>query len=252
MKLREILQQLIETQKKIGSSVPMACGGVVRDKYMNRLDNISDIDITTGDRSVEFLSQEFAIDLKKKYDVTRKVFDDHSTIFIGNLKMDFSSNFNVPNIIPILNKIGIAKPTSMQCEVFSRDFTCNSLLMSLDLKTIIDPTKMGFKDIKDKKIRTCLDPAITLTSNRNRVVRAIYLACKLGFDIDESIIEFVRKNPQTIKISTEKSMVEKLNQAFKKDESKANSLITKMGLWGFVPVTEIMQPYYKQSVKETL
>jgi tRNA nucleotidyltransferase/poly(A) polymerase len=74
--------------------------------------------------------------------------------------------------------------------MYSRDFTCNSLLLSLDLRNLSDPTHKGFKDIKDKMIRTCLSPEITLTTNKNRVARAIYLACKIDFEIDPSIVMY--------------------------------------------------------------
>ena len=228
----------------------MICGGTPRDKYLKRLDNISDLDITTGENTVDYLSQEFSSKLLENYNVTRKTMPDgHSTIFVGNLKVDFSSNFNVENIDSLLSKAGIVKPTSMQKEMFSRDFTCNSLLLSLDLKNITDPTNKGFKDIKEKKIRTCLSPEITLISNRNRVIRAIYLACKLGFDIDQSIIDFVRKNPDSVKISTTKSLSEKLNEAFTRDADRASYLITKMGLWNYIPIIDKAQPYYLKNVK---
>lgn len=253
MKLRELLQEMKVVQEEIGAAPAFVCGGTPRDKYMNRLDNIVDIDITNGTKTIDYLSQEFAIKLKKKYNITRKTMSDgHSTIFIGSLKIDFSSNFVVNNIDQYLHQKGIKNPTDLQREMFSRDFTCNSLLLNLDLKTILDPTGQGFKDIKNKKIKTCLEPAITLTSNRNRVVRAIYLACKLGFDIDQSIIDYVKKYPETVKISTEKSMAEKLNEAFIKDPKKASKLITEMNIWNYIPITELVYPYYQQQLKGNL
>lgn len=237
-------------QTAIGASVPYICGGTPRDKYMGKLENIADIDITTGDKTVDYLSQEFYLEFRKKYNVTRKAMEDgHSTIFIGNLKVDFSSNFIVPNIDSYLAKMGVENPTNLQREMFSRDFTCNSLLLSTDLKQLSDPTKRGFQDIKEKKIRTCLAPEITLTSNKNRVPRAIYLACKLDFDLDESIIEFVRKNPDTAKISTDKAMNDKLNEAFSRNPEKAAALITTMNLWSYIPITEKVYPYYMKHVK---
>jgi tRNA nucleotidyltransferase/poly(A) polymerase len=245
MKLRELLSKMKEVQKKIGSSEPYICGGTPRDKYMGRLENISDLDITTGDKTIEYLSQEFAIALKRQYNLTRKIMSDgHSTIFIGNLKMDFSSNFITPNIDTYLKNLGIANPTNMQREMYSRDFTCNSLLMSLDLKHVIDPTKRAFLDIKEKKIKTCLAPQITLTSNKNRVVRAIYLAAKLGFEVDDSIINYVRNNPESVKISTDKVMNEKLMEAFRRDPDRSAYLISKMGLWEHIPVSKDMYPYF--------
>lgn len=245
MKLRELLSQMKEVQQNIGASDPYICGGTPRDKYMNRLDHIADIDVTTGDKTVDYLSQEFAIILKRRYDITRKTMEDgHSSIFVGNLKIDFSSNFVVNDIDRYLKGMGIDTPTSMQREMYSRDFTCNSLLMTFDLKHILDPTKRGFKDIKERVIRTCLSPEVTLTSNRNRVARAIYLAAKLDFDVDDDIIEYVRQRPQTVKISTEKSLAEKINEAFTRDPDRASDLVTRMGIWNYIPITKIVYPYY--------
>lgn len=249
MKLRELLSQLQEVQEKIGASPAKICGGTPRDRYLGHLENISDLDITTGDKSVDYLSSEFAIILNKKYNITRKNMPDgHSSIFIGDFKMDFSSNFNVPSIDIILKHIGISQPTEMQKEIYSRDFTCNALLLSLDLKELTDPINKGFRDIKDRTIKTCLAPEITLTSNKNRVIRAVYLAAKLDFDIDKKIIDYVSKNPDTVKISTEKVLNDKLIEAFKRDPDKASYFLTKMNLWNHVPINELMQPYYMKYV----
>lgn len=245
MKLHELLNIMQETSNEIKSSTPMICGGVPRDRYLDHLENISDVDITTGDKSVQYLSQEFGTKLAKKFNIVRKNFDDgHSAIHIGSFKMDFSSNFNVEGIDVMLQQLGIAKPTSMQKEMFSRDFTCNALLLTMDLKEVLDPTNHGFKDIKDRIIKTCLSPEITLTSNKNRVIRAVYLASKLGFDIDSSIIDFVKKNPESVKISTEKVMLDKLNEAFKRDGDRAAYNISKMGIWEQIPITELVRPYF--------
>jgi poly(A) polymerase len=252
MQLRELLQELKKVQEQIGASRPFICGGTPRDKHMRRLDNISDLDICTGDKTVDYLSQEFYIDLKKKFNITRKTMEDgHSTVFVGSLKMDFSSNFMVHNIDHYLQEMGIT-PNNLLREMFSRDFTCNALLMTLDLQHIMDPTRKGFQDIADKKIRTCLAPEITLTSNRNRVVRAIYLACKLDFDVDDSIIQYVKKNPQVAKIATEKSMADKLNDAFAKNPEKAAQIITDMNIWNYISISEKAYPYYQQHLKGNL
>lgn len=250
MKLKELFSKLEGVQKKIGVSTPYCCGGVPRDKFMGRLDNISDIDVTTGDKTINYLAQEFENLLKKDYNIVRKTMPDgHSSIFIGNLKIDFSSNFNAPNIDKILFEKGIKSPTDLQKEIYSRDFTCNALLMTFDLNKMIDLTKNGINDIKNKKIKCCLDPAITLMTNRNRVVRAIYLACKLDFDIDDSIINFVKDNPESIKVSTERSLIKKLNEAFSKDADKANFLLTKMNLWNYIPISKEIYPYYIKRFK---
>ncbi|HWZ21350.1 MAG TPA: hypothetical protein VNW06_01780 [Cytophagaceae bacterium] len=245
MKLKELLQLIEGIQKKIGTSKAFICGGAPRDKLLNKLDKISDLDLTTGDKSVDFLVKELSIELGKIYNVQTKVMNDgHSSMFVGNLKVDFSSNFNVPNIDSILAKMGIQKPTSMQKELFSRDFTCNALLMDLNLKTIIDPIHSGFDDIKKKVIRTCLSPEITLTSNKNRVVRIIYLAAKLDFNVDPAIIAWVKANPDSIRISSPSSLTEKLNKAVSYNPQKTAQLLDQMGLWDHIPITESLYAHY--------
>ena len=121
--------------------------------------------------------------------------------------------------------------------------------MSLDLKNIYDPTKRGFADIKEKKIKTCLSPEITLTTNKNRVIRSIYLAAKLDFDIDKSIIDFVKSKPETVKIASAKTLAEKTNEAFKWDADKTSYLLTQMNLWSYIPISENIYPYYSAYLK---
>jgi len=245
MKLRYLLEKLNEVSEKVKSSQPMICGGVPRDRFMNRLDNISDLDITTGDKTIQLLAYEFGNLLEKQYNVVNKFHDDgHSSIHIGSFKVDFSSNFNLPNIEQILQKMAVVNPTNIQKEMFSRDFTCNALLLSTDLKSISDPTQRGFDDIDDKIVRTCLSPELTLTSNKNRVIRAIYLAAKLDFNIDPAIVEFVAARPETVKIASQKVLIEKINNSFEKDPDKTSFYLDKMKLWPLIPITEKARPYY--------
>lgn len=234
-----------------GFSTPFIVGGTSRDKFLKNLDNVSDLDITTGDETIHFLAKKFSLELSKKYVIDTKVMNDgHTSIFIGDLKVDFSSNFTIPGIYEILKKKGIENPTDMQKELYSRDFTCNTLLMSFDLKTINDLIGTAVSDIKNKKIVCCLDPSITLTTNKNRVIRAIYLAAKLGFDLDEKIIEYVKKHPESIRFSSEKGLVEKLNKALDYDLNKTLKLLDLMNLWNYIPISERLYPYYVKRLKE--
>lgn len=245
MKLKEIIWQIKDLSKSIGSSEPYICGGVPRDKYMGRLKKIADIDITTGDDSIFKLGEEFS-KLYSKTVQSKISNDQHRTMFFKNIKIDFSSNFNTPNIDYELKKLNV-QSTSLNKEMFSRDFTCNSLLLSTDLKTFLDPTKRGLKDIDSKVIDTCLDPSITLTTNNNRVCRAVYLSVKLGFSLSDRVKDYILSNPDSMKISTQNVMTEKLNKAFEIDGNKASKLITDLKLWGHIPITEVIKPYYLDS-----
>lgn len=254
MKLKDLLSEIKEVQTKIGASEPYICGGMPRDKYMNNLENVSDLDITTGDKTVDYLSLELYKKLSTKYNIIRKVMSDgHSAIHMGKFKVDFSSNFNAPNIEQILQQKGISKPTSMQKELFSRDFTCNSLLMPLDLSKILDLTQQGLIDIQNKKIKTCLLPEQTLLAAKDRsfirIIRSIYLACKLDFEIDEEIIKFVQTNIANITTLVTPNISKKINDAFTKNPEKASLYLTKMGLWNYIPITEIIYPYYIKHIR---
>jgi len=121
-------------------------------------------------------------------------------------------------------------------ELYSRDFTINSLLMTMDLKHILDPTGKGLKDIEDRIIRTNLSPAITLGGQHKRIVRVIYLAAKLDFDVDEKIITWVRKNPELIADDVQiRYLAKNLNKALKYNKKKVISLIGEMGVWKYIP-----------------
>lgn len=246
MKLRDLLNIIEETSLEHRTSRPYICGGAPRDRILNRLDSLNDIDLTTGDETVSILAREVYFKLNKNFKVFYRVAKDgHASIYMGSSKIDFSSNFNCPNIDGYLVSKGIANPNKMQKELFSRDFTCNSLLITLDLKKVIDPTKRGFKDVNDKIIRTNLAPQVTLTSNKNRVIRSIYLAAKLDFIIDDEIVQWVRNNPESVKFSSEKALVEKLNKAVALSPKKTISYIDKMNIWNQIPITKELYPYYK-------
>lgn len=248
MKLRELLADINRITKEPGISQAFLCGGVAREKVMGRLNEISDVDITTGDQTVQYLAKELAILLGKQYSFDQKMMPDgHISIILGNMKLDFSSNFIVPNIDQLLQEQGINNPTDLDKEMFSRDFTCNALLLNTNLKDILDPTKLGIPDIHAKLIRTCLDPSITLTSNKNRVVRAIYLASKLDFNLDPQLSNWIKANPQSIQRSSEHTLKEKLNKAIEYNANKTASLLTELGLWQYIPITPQLQSYYARS-----
>jgi hypothetical protein len=74
------------------------------------------------------------------------------------------------------------------------------------------------------------------------------LAAKLDFSIDNSIIEFVKNNPESIKIASDKTLKEKLNKAVQFDADKTVYYINKMNLWNHIPITDKLQPYYLKSI----
>lgn len=242
MILSEILNIVDNISKDIGTTT-FITGGAPRDKILNKSNNIEDIDLTTGDDKIHYVAKEVSIKLRST-NMNYKVLDDgHAQITMGGFKLDFSSNFNIPGVKKMLEKSGLKNPTDMQAELYSRDFTCNALLMSLDLKKIEDPMGLSLQDIKAKKLRTCLPAAITLGYDNKRVVRVLYMAAKLDFTVDQEIIDWVKKNPNTIKNCTQQYLIKKLAKSIKYNKEKTVQLLDQMGLWQSIPPVKELEKY---------
>lgn len=249
MELGELLTTIEQVAQSIGTSTPYICGGTPRDKYMDRVEAVSDIDLTTGDKTIQHLAKEVSIKLRGPNTSFKTMPDGHSKLTIDGISVDFSSNFIMPGMDPLLTNNGLENPTEMQKELYSRDFTCNALLMSLDLKNLSDPIGLGMQDINNKIIRTCVPARLTLGHDNKRVVRVIYMAAKLGFDVDPEIKEWIKANPETISTPSNGYVIKKLKQAFGYNEQITLSLLDELGLWQHLPPSDELTKYISQDVR---
>lgn len=76
-------------------------------------------------------------------------------------------------------------------DVWRRDFTCNALYYNIADFSIWDYTG-GVEDVKAKRLVLIGDPAQRLREDPVRMLRAVRFAGKLGFSIDESVVEAMR------------------------------------------------------------
>jgi len=246
MQLTDVLQILSESAVRLGTSTPFICGGAPRDKAMGQPSNIEDIDITTGDATIHHLAKDAATKIPNSS--FHQMNDGHSQLTVEGLKVDFSSNYIFPGVSSLLAKAGMRSPSSMQLELYSRDFTCNALLMSMDLKKVIDPIGLGIQDIRARTLRTCLPARLTLGSDHKRVIRILYMAAKLGFSVDPEIITWVKQNPQSIATPDKGYVTQKLGQALEKNPTITTQLMDQMGLWQYIPPSPQLTPYMSKGV----
>lgn len=237
--LKDTLLQIKRLSVDNGLSEPYIVGGLPRDKIMNRIEKVNDVDLTSGDDSIhklaEICSNHFQI-------TPMRMPDGHYQLYIDGIKYDFSSNYNSPDVDYFLNKAGIKEPSEMQRELFSRDFTCNTLILPLNLRKIVDPTGLALDDISRKVIRTPLPPRITLRDDPKRVVRVVYLAAKLGFTVERDIITWVRNHPEKIKEDVSGGFSRrKLADATREDPQKTIALMDAMNLWNVVAIPKILE-----------
>lgn len=242
--ISDILSVLSQASRKVGTTAYI-CGGTPRDKVMGRLSNIEDLDITTGDDKIQYLAKEVASSMPGSQ---LKEYGDHTNLIADGFKVDFSTNYTLPNLKPTLQSHGLDNPTSMQMELYSRDFTCNSMLMTLDLKKVIDPLGLGLKDIQLKRLRTCMPAYITLGHDHKRVARVIYMAAKLGFYLDDEIVQWVRKHPESLNTPDVKYVSARISDAFEYNPEVAAKTIDQLGLWNYIPQTDKIIPYLTQGI----
>ena len=78
-------------------------------------------------------------------------------------------------------------------DAFRRDFTINALFYDIANFSIIDYVG-GLKDLKDGLLRCIGDPNDRFQEDPVRMLRAIVMASRLGFRIDEPVIKAIAKH----------------------------------------------------------
>ncbi len=86
-------------------------------------------------------------------------------------------------------------------DVFRRDFTINSLFYNPTTDEILDYTGQGLKDINQGLIKIIGEPALRLTQDPIRILRAVRLAHKINFKIEDSLKTACSKQAQLLESS---------------------------------------------------
>lgn len=232
MELKQLLAIISDLAKIYKIKKPYIVGGVPRDIYL-KISNIktTDIDITTNSNDSLRLGVLLADKINEVFDLSD---DGHITVFSKTYDVDFSSNFVSEDVVKYLN----GKYKGFE-EAFSRDFTINTLHQDLTTGKIYDPTKQGFRDIKNKLIRTPVPPEITLTDDPRRVYRAINLAARYGFRIAPDLVRFVRENKDLFSSKNIKDnyAILKINKALEENEDLTIELLKEMDLFKVAPLS---------------
>lgn len=241
MKIDDLLSQIQHIARASRFDNPFIVGGVPRDRILGKRSgksNLKDIDITTGSKDSLLLAEKLNKVLPNSF---YKTYDDgHASIDVMGLHLDFSSNFIISGIENDLRKRGVKDIDSMKLELYSRDFTINTLLESLDFSSIYDLTGDGIGDIQSGIIRCPIDPDITIGVDPRRILRAIKFAVKFGFKIEEKLKTAMLNNRKKIQDLPVKFVQDKMVEIVEIDDDNGIEMLIKFKLLPLVPLTKTL------------
>jgi putative nucleotidyltransferase with HDIG domain len=204
-------------------------GGFVRDLILGR-DFKKDIDIVAVGSGIELalkvselLPKKPKVQVFKNYGTAMLRYEDTEIEFVGARKESYTRDSRNP----------IVENGTLEDDQNRRDFTINALALSLNEATfgdLLDPFD-GLTDMKNRILKTPLDPDITYSDDPLRMMRAIRFATQLNFDIEENSLQSLSKNAERIKIISGERIVDELNKILSTDKPSIGFLhLYKTGL----------------------
>jgi tRNA nucleotidyltransferase/poly(A) polymerase len=239
MQLSELLFELGKIAEERGLSKPYIVGGLPRDIAFGLPLSVKDVDITTGDKSS--LALAMALNNKFPDSIFRSYDDGHSSVDFKNIRLDFSNNFKLNNIDELLKNIGVENPSELERELYSRDFTINTLLQDMDLSvTPLDLTGLALDDIDNKILKTPVDPDLTIGNDYRRILRALRLCIKFDLTIAEDLKKSLFKFRGGLKTLPETSIKKQINQMLEMNAKKTIDLLVEYKILSIIPLSKMM------------
>ena len=204
-------------------------GGFVRDLILER-DFKKDIDIVAVGNGIELalkvsemLPNKPKVQVFKTYGTAMLRFEDTDIEFVGARK----ESYNLDSRNPVVEN------GTLEDDQNRRDFTINALALSLNERNfgeLSDPFN-GLDDMKNKIIKTPLDPDITFSDDPLRMLRGIRFANQLGFEIEKNSLQSIKKNADRINIISGERIVDELNKILSTEKPSIGFLLLyKTGL----------------------
>lgn len=183
-------------------------GGYVRDFLLQRPSK--DIDFVCVGSGIDLAQQVGErlgveqVTVFKNFGTANLRYHDLELEFVGARKESYRSESRKP----------IVEDGTLEDDQKRRDFTINAMAISLnenDFGKLIDPFD-GVGDLKNKIMRTPLEPAITFSDDPLRMMRAVRFASQLNFDIEADTFDSIIKNFGRLKIVSMERITDEVNK----------------------------------------
>jgi poly(A) polymerase len=211
LNLSEHIQDpVINTISKIASEANMEAyivGGYTRDILLNRASK--DIDIVvigSGIKLAKLVTNKLNAHLTvfKNFGTAQVKTKNLEIEFVGARKESYERGSRKP----------IIEDGTLEEDQERRDFTINSMSISLQKESfgeLIDPFN-GLQDLKNKVLKTPLEPSKTYSDDPLRMMRAIRFASQLDFKIEKESLKAITTNKDRIEIVSQERITDELNK----------------------------------------
>ena len=187
-----------------------AIGGFVRDLIIGKT-SATDIDILVVGSGIDIakktakrLKIKSKITVFKNFGTAMFKYDGYEIEFVGTRQESYSKSSRNP----------IVKPGTLDDDLNRRDFTINTLGISLNKNNwgdLLDKFN-GIKDLENKIIKTPLEPKQTFSDDPLRMLRAARFSSQLNFQIDINSFNGLISERKRIKIISPERISEEINK----------------------------------------
>ena len=203
-----IFKRISETADELGLECYVV-GGYVRDIFLQRPSKDIDVVVVgSGIAMAEALAKRLGrgahLSVFKNFGTAQLKYHGTEVEFVGARKESYTHDSRKP----------IVEDGSLEDDQNRRDFTINALAVCLNRERygeLADPFG-GMADMKEKTIRTPLDPDITFSDDPLRMMRCIRFATQLNFYINDDTFESLCRNKERISIISRERIADELNK----------------------------------------